>query len=78
MIMPGAKVCWPLAALLAAGLGVPLWLQLHGYEAWDDIKRAERWSAERATNSPSETDNDMSINAGTCVPSRSSQYRLET
>jgi phosphatidyl-myo-inositol dimannoside synthase len=38
----------PLAALLAASLGVPLWLQLHGYEAWDDIKRAERWSAERA------------------------------
>ena len=38
----------PLAALLAAGLGVPLWLQLHGYEAWDDMKRAERWSAERA------------------------------
>ena len=29
-------------------LGVPLWLQLHGYEAWDDMKRAERWSAERA------------------------------
>jgi len=38
----------PLAALLAAGLGVPFWLQLHGYEAWDDMKRAERWSAERA------------------------------
>jgi len=38
----------PLGALLASGLGVPLWLQLHGYEAWDDIKRAERWSAERA------------------------------
>jgi phosphatidylinositol alpha-1,6-mannosyltransferase len=38
----------PLAALLASVLGVPLWLQLHGYEAWDDIKRAERWSAERA------------------------------
>jgi phosphatidylinositol alpha-1,6-mannosyltransferase len=38
----------PLAAVLASMLGVPLWLQLHGYEAWDDIKRAERWSAERA------------------------------
>jgi phosphatidylinositol alpha-1,6-mannosyltransferase len=38
----------PLAALLAAGLGVPLWLQLHGYEAWDGMRRAERWSAERA------------------------------
>jgi phosphatidylinositol alpha-1,6-mannosyltransferase len=38
----------PLAAMLAAGLGVPLWLQLHGYEAWDDMKRTERWSAERA------------------------------
>ena len=31
----------PLAALLASMLGVPLWLQLHGYEAWNDIKRAE-------------------------------------
>jgi phosphatidylinositol alpha-1,6-mannosyltransferase len=38
----------PLAALLASGLGVPLWLQLHGYEAWDHMRRAERWSAERA------------------------------
>jgi phosphatidylinositol alpha-1,6-mannosyltransferase len=38
----------PLAALLASMLGVPLWLQLHGYEAWDDMRRAERWSAERA------------------------------
>jgi phosphatidylinositol alpha-1,6-mannosyltransferase len=38
----------PLAALLASVLGVPLWLQLHGYEAWDGMRRAERWSAERA------------------------------
>ena len=38
----------PLAALLASGLGVPLWLQLHGAEAWDGMRRAERWSAERA------------------------------
>ena len=39
----------PLAALLASGLGVPLWLQLHGYEAWDHMNRAVRWSAERAS-----------------------------
>jgi phosphatidylinositol alpha-1,6-mannosyltransferase len=39
----------PLAAVLASGLGVPLWLQLHGCEAWDHMRRAERWSAERAT-----------------------------
>ena len=38
----------PLAASLASMLGVPLWLQLHGYEAWDGMKRTERWSAERA------------------------------
>jgi phosphatidyl-myo-inositol dimannoside synthase len=38
----------PLAAVVAAMLGVPLWLQLHGYEAWDGIRRAERWSAQRA------------------------------
>jgi phosphatidylinositol alpha-1,6-mannosyltransferase len=38
----------PLAAVLASGLGVPLWLQLHGCEAWDHMRRAERRSAERA------------------------------
>jgi phosphatidyl-myo-inositol dimannoside synthase len=38
----------PLAGLVASALGVPLWLQLHGCESWDDIERAERWSAERA------------------------------
>ncbi len=38
----------PLAAFLASLLNVPLWLQLHGKEAWDDMRRSERWSAERA------------------------------
>ena len=28
---------------------MPLWLQLHGYEAWDHMNRAVRWSAERAS-----------------------------
>jgi phosphatidyl-myo-inositol dimannoside synthase len=38
----------PLGGALAAMLRVPLWLQLHGEEAWRQMRRAERWSAERA------------------------------
>ena len=38
----------PLAAFLAWLLGIPLWLQLHGWEAWEKPRRAERWAAERA------------------------------
>lgn len=38
----------PLAALLAWFLGVPLWLQLHGQEAWKKADRSQRWAAERA------------------------------
>jgi phosphatidyl-myo-inositol dimannoside synthase len=38
----------PLAALVAWLLGVPLWLQLHGCEAWEPPSRAERLAAERA------------------------------
>lgn len=38
----------PLAAFLAWLLGIPLWLQLHGYEAWEEMDRAERWAAEQA------------------------------
>lgn len=39
----------PLGAFLAWVLGVPLWLQIHGWEAWEETSRAERWAAERAT-----------------------------
>lgn len=38
----------PLGAILARLLGVPLWLQLHGVEAWAPLMRTRRWAAERA------------------------------
>lgn len=38
----------PLAATIARLLRVPLWLQLHGREAWDTLSTAQRWAAERA------------------------------
>jgi phosphatidylinositol alpha-1,6-mannosyltransferase len=38
----------PLARCLASWLGVPLWLQLHGWEAWRVPRRIERQAAERA------------------------------
>ena len=39
----------PLAAAIARLLGVPLWLQLHGVEAWEPAGRSQRWAAQRAT-----------------------------
>ena len=39
----------PLARFLAWWLGVPLWLQLHGWEAWDVPHRFARRAAERAS-----------------------------
>jgi phosphatidylinositol alpha-1,6-mannosyltransferase len=38
----------PLAAALAAFLGRPLWLQLHGTEAWGPLSQTQRRAAERA------------------------------
>jgi phosphatidylinositol alpha-1,6-mannosyltransferase len=38
----------PLAALIAWFLGIPLWLQLHGWEAWEKPSGSERRAAERA------------------------------
>jgi phosphatidyl-myo-inositol dimannoside synthase len=38
----------PLARLLSVLLGVPLWLQLHGWEAWRPPRGTERRAAERA------------------------------
>jgi phosphatidylinositol alpha-1,6-mannosyltransferase len=37
-----------LAATVARMIGVPLWLQLHGIEAWDPIVRTHRWAVRRA------------------------------
>jgi phosphatidylinositol alpha-1,6-mannosyltransferase len=39
----------PLGAIVARLLGVPLWLQLHGVEAWGPISRMQRWAAEQAS-----------------------------
>jgi phosphatidyl-myo-inositol dimannoside synthase len=39
----------PLAASIAALLRRPLWLQLHGMEAWGPLSRLQRLAAERAT-----------------------------
>jgi len=38
----------PLAAILAEVVRIPIWLQLHGIEAWKKPGRLVRWSAERA------------------------------
>jgi phosphatidyl-myo-inositol dimannoside synthase len=39
----------PLGAIVARCLGVPLWLQLHGVEAWQSITRTQRWAAEHVS-----------------------------
>jgi phosphatidyl-myo-inositol dimannoside synthase len=38
----------PLATLLSKTTGTPLWLQLHGIEAWQRPKLLQRWAAERS------------------------------
>jgi phosphatidyl-myo-inositol dimannoside synthase len=38
----------PLGASVARILRVPLWLQLHGVEAWEPIGRMQRWAVARA------------------------------
>ncbi len=38
----------PLAALIAKLSGAPLWLQIHGIEAWQRPTRLQCWAAERA------------------------------
>jgi len=38
----------PLAATVAQGMKVPLWLQLHGIDAWKCPKPVVRWGAEQA------------------------------
>ena len=39
----------PLAALVADIHRLPLWLQLHGAEAWNPLPPLQRWAAERAS-----------------------------
>jgi phosphatidyl-myo-inositol dimannoside synthase len=38
-----------LGATVARLLGIPLWLQLHGYEAWTPIAPTRRWAVNRAS-----------------------------
>jgi phosphatidylinositol alpha-1,6-mannosyltransferase len=39
----------PLAFVVARLLGIPMWLQLHGIEAWAKPSRLVRWSAEQSS-----------------------------
>jgi phosphatidyl-myo-inositol dimannoside synthase len=39
----------PLAATISRVLNVPLWLQVHGVEAWGELSALQRWSVESAT-----------------------------
>jgi phosphatidyl-myo-inositol dimannoside synthase len=48
LIFCGHLYMAPLAALLTKMTGTPLWLQLHGIEAWQRPKPLQRWAAERA------------------------------
>jgi phosphatidylinositol alpha-1,6-mannosyltransferase len=38
----------PLATVIARGIGVPLWLQLHGIDAWTRPRPIVRWGVEHA------------------------------
>jgi phosphatidyl-myo-inositol dimannoside synthase len=39
----------PLAAVIARILKIPLWIQIHGIEAWREYSALQRWSVESAT-----------------------------
>ena len=38
----------PLAAAIAKLVGAPLWIQVHGIEAWQELSRLHRWAIETA------------------------------
>jgi phosphatidylinositol alpha-1,6-mannosyltransferase len=38
----------PLAAAIARLVGAPLWIQVHGIEAWEELSALHRWSVESA------------------------------
>ena len=38
----------PLAAVIAKLLRAPLWVQVHGVEAWEELSGLYRWSVETA------------------------------
>jgi len=49
LIFCGHLFMAPLAAVIARALGVPLWVQVHGIEAWRELSVLQRRSVESAT-----------------------------
>lgn len=60
----------PLAALLSKLTGAPLWLQIHGIEAWQRPKRLQHWAAERAqlVTAVSRHTRRLYLNWANCTP----------
>src|SRR5262249_48934141 len=48
VIFCGHLLMAPLGAALAMLLGVPLWIQVHGIEAWHELSHVHRWAIETA------------------------------
>jgi len=49
VIFCGHILMAPLGAALSLRTGAPMWLQVHGLEAWPQPRRRVRWAAERAS-----------------------------
>jgi phosphatidyl-myo-inositol dimannoside synthase len=49
VVFCGHLLMAPLGAALAKLLGVPLWVQVHGIEAWHELSRVHRWAIETAS-----------------------------
>ena len=49
VVFCGHLLMAPLGAALAKLLGVPLWVQIHGIEAWHGLSRVHRWAIETAS-----------------------------
>ena len=60
----------PLAALLSKLAGAPVWLQLHGIEAWHRPSFLQRWAAERAqlVTAVSRHTRRLFLNWANCAP----------
>ena len=49
LVFCGHLLMAPLAAVIARVLKIPLWVQIHGIEAWREYSALQRWSVESAT-----------------------------
>src|SRR5262249_14580757 len=49
LVFCGHVFMTPVAAFIARFLSVPLWVQVHGIEAWRELPVLHRWSVESAT-----------------------------